>query len=108
MNKSNQHESAMGPDEQNVNEFEPPEIVNRNEKPPANFNGQNISMQNYTFYSGQNSKFFDKRILISQKKNRKVNQLGVSNHDSQLQFKNAQEATQDNYSPKIKKGVRSI
>jgi len=55
----------MGPDEQNVNEFEPPEIVNRNEKPPANFNGQNISMQNYTFYSGQNSKFFDKRILIS-------------------------------------------
>lgn len=65
-------------------------------------------MQNYTFYAGQNSKFFEKRILISQKKNRKANNLGVIHHDSQLHFSNAQESNSpDNNSPKIKKGIRS-
>ena len=37
-------------------------------------NSQNIG--NNTFYAGQNTKFFDKRILASQKQNRPKNNFG--------------------------------
>ena len=38
---------------------------------PEGHHGQN--MQNNTFYAGQNTKFFDKRILASQKQQRPKN-----------------------------------
>jgi len=38
----------------------------------------NQNIQSNTFYAGQNSKFFDKRILASQKQNRPKNNFGQS------------------------------
>ena len=78
LNKSN-NQDGLNPvlhDEDgnnNQNEFEPPEIINKQTTGTNNYNPGSVAMQNYTFYAGQNSKFFDKRILISQKKNRKIN-----------------------------------
>ena len=41
---------------------------------PEGRTAQNV--QNNTFYAGQNTKFFDKRILASQKQNRPKNTFG--------------------------------
>ena len=48
-------------------EFEPMDLAAQNNYTSNSNTAHNSMLQNNTFYAGQNSKFFDKRILASQK-----------------------------------------
>ncbi len=67
----------------------------------------NSNIQSNTFYAGQNSKFFDKRILASQKQNRPKNNFGQS-PNAEVDQPQKENNFGGGYSPHIKQQKKNV